>query len=117
MFPSGAPGVALLMLRLSVIGQLHLEATEKLPVPSATAAFLALDVLCAALAAGLYTPVMVVIGVLGDAALWTHSMPDRWPLSALTIVNLAILFLIGPGAYSVDARRYGRRVTILTKGQ
>lgn len=117
MFPSGAPGVALLMLRLSVVGQLHLDASEKLLVPSATAAFLGLELLCAGLAAGFYTPVAVVIGVLGDAALWSHSMPDRWPLSALTIANLTILFLIGPGAFSVDARRYGRRVTILTKPQ
>jgi uncharacterized membrane protein YphA (DoxX/SURF4 family) len=117
MFPTGAPGVALLMLRLSVVGQLHLEAAEKLPTPSAAATFLALEVLCAALAAGIYTPVAVVVGVLGDAALWTHSMPDRWPLSALTVVNLIILFLIGPGAYSVDGRRYGRQVTIFTKSQ
>lgn len=117
MFPGGAPGVALLLLRLSVIGQLHLEAAEKLPAPSAAAALLALEVLCAALAAGIYTPVAVVVGVLGDAALWAHSMPDRWPLSALTIANLTILFLIGPGAYSIDARRYGRRVTVFTRRQ
>ena len=115
MFPTGAPGVGLLMLRLSVVGQLQLDTTGKLAVPSATAAFLALEVLSAALAVGLYTPVAVVIGVLGDAALCAHSTPDRWLLSAITISNLTILFLIGPGAYSIDARRYGRRVTVFTK--
>jgi hypothetical protein len=115
MFPTGLPGVALLLFRLSIIAQLHLDAGGKFTVPSMNSAFLALEVLSISLAAGLYTPVTVVIGILGETVLWMNTVADRWPSSALIVVNLAILFLIGPGAYSVDARRYGRRVTILTK--
>ena len=117
MFPTGSPRVALLMLRLSIVAQLHLDTAGRIELPRATALLLALELLCAALAAGLYTPVAVSIGVLLNAVLWMHSSPDRWPQPALVLVNLTILFLIGPGAYSVDARRYGRRVTILTKPQ
>jgi uncharacterized membrane protein YphA (DoxX/SURF4 family) len=117
MFPAGSPGVALLMLRLSIVAQLHLDTTGRIELRRATALLLALELLCAALAAGLYTPVAAAIAVLLDAVLWVHSSPERWPQAALVLVNLTILFLIGPGAYSVDARRYGRRVTILTKPQ
>jgi hypothetical protein len=33
--------------------------------------------------------------------------------AAIAILNALALALIGPGAYSIDARRFGRRIVVL----
>jgi len=71
----------------------------------------ALDVLAIGLGllliAGLWTPIvstLIAVGALGTA--FSSPFPPRWILLAAMAAALA---LIGPGAWSVDARWFGWR--------
>jgi uncharacterized membrane protein YphA (DoxX/SURF4 family) len=110
-FPRGSAGVGLVMLRLAVGLQL-LSASACAGAPPWWQAALA-ALVGVLLALGALTP---VAGVLATAcqllclahADWPHAAP---PLIA-TVTALA-LALMGPGAYSVDARLFGRRRLVL----
>jgi hypothetical protein len=66
-----------------------------------------------ALFAGFLTPVAAVISVLFQ--LWILSIlgASGAGLVSLTILDSLALALLGPGAYSVDSYRFGRRVVVL----
>lgn len=109
MFPSGRPGVALLLLRLAVAAglclmpdsgrALYLVLPSPLPLP-------VLSLLAAMLVLGLLTPLTALaVWVLGVLALRASVQA---PL-ILIVLQALVLMLIGPGAYSVDARLFGRR--------
>jgi hypothetical protein len=108
MFPAGAPGIALLVLRNCIAIAL---AGSAFPVGWQHAAFL---VLLSMLCFGLFTPVVCGIAV---AALLFHPAHSSAVFSA-NIVILALsalsLALLGPGAFSIDARIFGRRVLVST---
>jgi uncharacterized membrane protein YphA (DoxX/SURF4 family) len=60
------------------------------------------------LCAGLWTP--IAGGVVSVFALWSTFSPTRdcWALILLAAVGAA-LAMLGPGAWSVDARLFGRK--------
>ncbi|WP_459041874.1 hypothetical protein [Stenotrophomonas sp. PSU-St19] len=95
MFPDRGPGIGLLWLRLCVAAALC--------TPGAHAGWLsALCLLAVAmLALGVLTP---LAALLAAAAMYAQQAP--WPLVALPLA----LLMLGPGAYSVDARLFGRRL-------
>nr|WP_298722787.1 hypothetical protein [uncultured Steroidobacter sp.] len=111
MFPSGRAGIALLVLRMSVAAALLLGAVVGSHALLWTAAS---GSLAALLFAGFATPLcagicsvvagMVAFRATGDSALCPT-------LFALTSLALALL---GPGAYSLDARLFGRRRIVFT---
>jgi uncharacterized membrane protein YphA (DoxX/SURF4 family) len=76
----------------------------------------ALIPLAAALCFGIFTrfvaPLIVAIELLGLQSLGADSV---W-LGA-SLLNLLALALIGPGAYSVDALRFGRRLLMSDRQQ
>ena len=112
MFPAGWPGVALLALRASVAMALLLESLahrQGLSVWTASVTLLA----AAALSVGLFTPIAAVIALGLHLWMW-------WILSVGTVVSVTVfsldalaLSLLGPGAYSIDSRRFGRQVLVL----
>jgi hypothetical protein len=62
---------------------------------------------------GVWTDLCCAIVILGHAAsiFWLgSSLPIHFVLAVLQSVAL---WLLGPGAYSIDAKRYGRRVIVL----
>jgi hypothetical protein len=105
MFPRGAPGVALLLLRLSLAVELllnpHYEAGPSLSLPDMGryAAVLLL-------VSGLFTPLAAGLGAL--ITLLQH-IGSSFIVDCMILVNATILGLIGPGAYAIDARLFGRR--------
>jgi uncharacterized membrane protein YphA (DoxX/SURF4 family) len=107
MFPAGAPGVGLLVLRNCIAVAL---AGSAFSTGWEHAAFLALlSLLCA----GLLTPAVCIAA----AAALVFSMADSHAMAIhpllLTLSTLSLAFL-GPGAYSVDSRLFGRRVLVST---
>jgi putative oxidoreductase len=116
MFPPGFPGIALLLLRVSVALTVLLEGymrQEGLPVWLVAASLL----LAILLIAGFVTPILAILAMVVQLA---GAFQGSWPtriLVAILSLNALALALLGPGAYSVDALRFGRRVVDLSAGE
>jgi uncharacterized membrane protein YphA (DoxX/SURF4 family) len=110
-FPDRGAGVALLILRLAVAAALVSGA--RLCPGTETEVLLALSRVAAVLIiVGWYTPIAAVSGVLVSfCSFWVCRGPgmEAIGLNALMIAILIAISLLGAGAYSVDARLYGRR--------
>lgn len=112
MFPRGTPGIALLLLRASVlasvwIGEPGLPGSRPQDEVSLLA-WLVLVGLSLLVGVGLLTPVAAILCV----ALNVEAIPINGVSAALSSVSLA---LIGPGGYSVDAWLFGRRVVVVAE--
>ena len=113
-FPDGWPGHELLLLRLTLglpliyLGAADLAAGRVTPIPELTAAMPGIFLL-----SGLFTPVAGAIIVLVEA--WMAFSPvfandGERSMRLFLAAAAASVAMLGPGAWSVDARRFGRKV-------
>jgi putative oxidoreductase len=113
-FPDGWPGHGLLLLRLTLglpliyWGAADLAAAHVTAIPQLAAAIAGTF-----LVSGLFTPVAGAIIVLTQA--WIAFSPafanDAERSMRLFLAAAAVsVAMLGPGAWSVDARRFGRKV-------
>ena len=117
MFPAGAPGIALLMLRVSLAAAILDRCSDYMKPLGPILVCLALAVLGLLLSLGLLTPIVSPIACVFElAALFAGGHTDGRFL-ILCSLNAVVIGLLGPGAYSLDARLFGRRVTILHPGE
>jgi hypothetical protein len=111
MFPAGLPGLALLILRASVVTAAILDGCGHRPELSGwTLGALALP--CLALSVGFLTPIAATL-VLICHVLASSNLSGGAGLDSIAVLDALVLVLIGPGAYSIDARRFGRRLVVL----
>lgn len=114
-FPNGLPGLGLLSQRLVTGGVLIRIAILHLGGPDGHSMLLPLLIGLGAgtlLAVGLWTP--VVAGAIAVVQIWMCASGMLDPLVSLLIAALgASLALIGPGAWSIDARIFGRKTILL----
>ena len=112
MFPAGAAGIALLTLRLGLVGiiltwtpcESHLIASPWIWL------FVGFVSLC--LSIGLYTPVICAVCFLAEGLNIPRFHGLQIYQAALLLPVTVSLAILGPGAYSVDARLFGRRVIV-----
>jgi len=65
------------------------------------------------LLSGVFTPMAAAVIALGNLiALAQETWAERLPVIFLIMVSAAII-CVGPGAYSIDARLFGRREIII----
>jgi uncharacterized membrane protein YphA (DoxX/SURF4 family) len=113
MFPHGAPGLALLLLRLSVAATFLISA-NRFGVSSVYWLFGAVLLICISLSIGFLTPILSVVVCIAASAVALISASPGNLLCIFCAFDAAALALLGPGAYSLDARLFGRRVTVVT---
>ena len=102
----------MLILRIGVAASLHIAPSGHFAVHPNLPVFVALATLSAALAAGLLTPfVSILAGLVEVATLFAGANAVAAVL--LGPLDALVLLLLGPGAYSLDARLFGRRVVVL----
>jgi len=109
-FPNGLPGKGLLLLRLTLAAGLFAEAVRVFRDPDMPLTLLAVADIPSGilLLIGLGTPVVAILTSVLQVVmlLWT-----RGPLE-IHLLRISIglcLAALGPGAWSIDARLFGRR--------
>ena len=112
MFLRGGPGFALLLLRSSVAATLILSLAggprpSLFPLLFAGALFVSI-----ALAIGILTPVVSSIVCVYAILGLLIGLRFDWLVVSL-FLNSIVLALLGPGAYSLDARLYGLKVMVV----
>ena len=108
MFPSGPPGVAMLLLRLSaaslMVAITYLNSAAQWPDVCAA-------VVAVALLIGLFTRFAAALcAALVMLFFVEHHDSVMRVIIVLHAANAVALALLGPGAYSIDSFLFGRRV-------
>jgi uncharacterized membrane protein YphA (DoxX/SURF4 family) len=105
MFPTAGPGIALLLLRLSVAAALIIGTSSRYDRSAVDGA---VPVLALLLGLGFATPILAAMcAAVQTVRLVFSETPD--PAGWVFIANALALTFLGPGAYSLDALRFGRR--------
>jgi hypothetical protein len=115
MFPAGPPGAGLILLRLCATGMAvgyALSAGAKVP----NWGFLLLLPVAFFLLLGLMTPVASVGALSMQGIIAWKAGFSGLPCCVLGVLLLTAVLLLGPGAYSLDALRFGRRRVIVSRG-
>jgi hypothetical protein len=115
MFPQGGPGVALLLLRISVVAFLIILAVNY-DGPFRRLVFGGVLLTSFSLLIGFLTPFLCVAGAALVIAHMIINPQASSVVCVIAIANAVALALLGPGAYSLDSKLFGRRVTIVRPG-
>jgi putative oxidoreductase len=116
-FPNSWPGFGLLLLRVGVGTALIYLGTSSLFGTPGTPITIARDLIEAAggvfLLAGLWTPVAGALVALDELwiglTLYPSQQDGRWHHIFLVVLTASVAML-GPGAWSIDARLFGRKL-------
>ena len=110
-FAAGWPGAGLLLLRLFAgvalihSGMIHTGAEPPFLMDGLRMLSIAAGAL---LMAGFLTPVVGALAAVAQGCIAVSQLGDPWSSVALATLAAA-LAMIGPGAWSLDARRFGRK--------
>jgi len=109
MFPAARPGVALLLIRAAVALMMVDGVAKPLLQLGSPWWLLAPAAVALALGLGVLTPIASALCVLLQLVLWA-SLGETIEIARACAVLVAVAVgLLGPGAYSLDARMFGRR--------
>ena len=107
MFPAGLPGIALLLLRVGVSATVLATGwNSQVPV----LVLLVLVLHCLFLCLGIFTPLLAAIGCAFELLSGVFMNHQSIVASFSSSLDAAALAMLGPGAYSLDARRFGHRI-------
>lgn len=112
MFPPGLPGLALLLVRASVVFAVLLTTYGHRHLLPAWIHGIAI-LISVALSVGYLTPIAASTALVFDALLWLVVGVDNAAMAVIFALDAVALALLGPGAYSIDSFRFGRRLLVL----
>lgn len=117
MFPAGYPGMGLILLRIAVSLQFLWLVCSGVAIAVEQQWVIAISVLFAALLCiGLLTPAITVLWTLATVLHLSAHVFQHWWLLLISTCSAMALTLLGPGAYSLDAKLFGRRLLRLPDG-
>lgn len=109
MFPRGWPGIALLLLRLA-LGATLLNLVPGLPTNLDWAwADLVPSLVALLISVGILTPLTSVLCVVVEIVAWHVTTGALQAIHICAVLVAVAVTMLGPGAYSLDARIFGRR--------
>ena len=112
MFPAGAAGCGLLILRVCAAGMLVRNSIFDAAVPIPTWQIAGVIILVIAFCFGVFTPVICCVSAVMQIFLVLRAHESNPYHIAFTFCVTAALFFLGPGAFSLDSRLFGRRVIV-----
>ena len=115
-FPNSWPGIGLLLLRACLgVALIYFGIAGLAGKPRdllTLAPYLIADIGGLFLLAGLWTPVMGTVAALDEVwialSLYSQQLEDAWLNIFLAVLAVSVAML-GPGAWSIDARLFGRK--------
>ena len=108
------PGLALLLMRVSVaLALLLTDFSHRHVLPGWVHVVAILTSI--ALAVGYLTPIAAATALGFHALIWAGVGIDSAAVGAIFALNAIALALLGPGAYSIDSARFGRRLLLPPK--
>ena len=116
-FPGGWPGLGLLLLRalvgVTLIAQTltYIGSTRLSILSWLLAAIVLASASC--LLAGFMTPIMAIVIGIGAIVLAFSNIFGTNQILINVIVLTTVIALLGPGAFSIDARMFGRREILI----
>jgi hypothetical protein len=112
MFPGGAAGWGLLLLRVCAAGMLVrnciLDATVSIPMWEVAGVV----ILAGAFVLGALIPIGCCMSALLQIFVLLRAHEPHLLHFAFSFCVTAVLFLVGPGAFSLDSRLFGRRLIV-----
>ena len=112
MFAGGAAGLALLILRVCGVGSIVIYAATHGSFSSPSWPLLGVGAILILIIIGFITPIACVVAALMEIYyLRNASGADQWQM-VFTLLVFVALGLLGPGALSVDAKLFGRRLIL-----
>lgn len=116
MFPQGGPGIGLLLLRIAVAAMFAVNLTHRFAFSSPALHWVVVSLIILismSLCVGFLTPLLAVVACAAAGSNLFLAKQTIDLVYILRILTSAALFFLGPGAYSVDARLFGLRVTVV----
>jgi hypothetical protein len=111
-FPHGWPGFGLVLLRISIALSALLN-TYGAPEQVPGWALIALVLLSATVSVGFLTPMAALLTLMFQLVGPTSLTTGSDGAAGIKILCALALAMLGPGAYSIDAYRFGRRLVVL----
>jgi hypothetical protein len=116
MFRSGRTGVALVIIRLCLLSTLLLHLYRYGPIMSWGWTVPAILLIAVALAVGGATRIACALSCAAEIGFKLTARGFEGGVLMLSVPVGIALAMLGPGAYSLDARIFGRRVITFSRG-
>ncbi len=112
MFPGGAAGCGLLLLRMCAAGMLFRNSVVDDVVAVPTWEIAGIILLISAFCIGAFTPISCVLSAVMQIFLVLHAQESDPYHIVFTFCVTCVVFFLGPGAFSFDSRLFGRRLIV-----